>query len=485
VIVSVVIPTMDEREAIADVVRATQRALRDYSHEIIVIDNSKDQTPAIAAHAGARVIPQKHPGGVGAAFKEAFSQAKGEIVVTLDGDGSYDPTDIPALIDPIVRGEIDFVNGNRLNGRRKRNSMTRLNMVGNRILTWMANVSFGSRVKDTQSGMKAVRRTFLDRMSLFERGFPICTELVGEAVRTGARMTEISIGYYERKGQTKLSPGIDGPRIFWATLSLMRDHKPLLLFGGLGLALIGFGGLTSQPVLAEYLERGTFRFVGRALITSILAVAGTLSIFAGVILDTMNYSIRRLEARIIGLRTHAGVSTEITTLRASAAPQAEADMMYSLALASAETTPMPAPAIRIRDTISIRSAVSAVLREAGFIVRSPAILRGESGIEYNFDVVASQGHETWVFDICADDTTSGTSAVFELFAKILDVKLAKATLLAIPRIDRKAEKLAEIYRIQVIGGSSPAQIRDVLRVLTTGQAGTTLETYAPEKSAQD
>ncbi len=135
------------------------------------------------------------------------------------------------------------------------------------------------------------------------------------------------------------------------------------------------------------------------------------------------------------------------------------------------------PTLLIGETISIRSAIASVLREADYSVRSPAILRGASGIEYNFDIVASRDDETWVFDICTDARSSGTGAVFSLFAKVLDVKPERATLLATPRISPQAEKLAEMYKIQVVGGNSPTQLRDVIRVLTSGSPmqGATLE----------
>ncbi len=299
-LVSVIIPTKNEREAISGVITATQEALRGYSHEIIVIDKSSDDTAALAAQAGALVINQRYSGGVGAALREAFSYAQGNVVVTLDGDGTYDPADIPRMIEPILNGDADFVNGNRLNGRRQKGAVTPRNLAGNKILTWLGNISFGTRVNDSQSGMKAVRRDLLERMSLFESGFPICSELIAEAVRSRARMTEVSIAYLMRKGETKLSPTRDGGRILWATVSLTRDHNPLLLYGGLGSILVLLGALVSVPVVAEYVDNGTFHFIGRALITVIFVMTGLFSIFTGVTLNTVNFSIRRLESRIFG-----------------------------------------------------------------------------------------------------------------------------------------------------------------------------------------
>jgi glycosyltransferase involved in cell wall biosynthesis len=139
--------------------------------------------------------------GVGAGLWEGFSHARGEIVVRIDGDGSYDPADIPRVIKPIMAGTADFVNGDRLSGERMPGSIAILNIVGNRILTWVGNVCFGAHVWDSQSGMKAMRRESLNRMSLFESGFPTISELIGEAVRTRARIVEVPITYFRRKGE--------------------------------------------------------------------------------------------------------------------------------------------------------------------------------------------------------------------------------------------------------------------------------------------
>lgn len=205
--------------------------------------------------------------------------------------------------------------------------------------------------------------------------------------------------------------------------------------------------------------------------------SGVFFIFAGVILDSMNYSIRRLEARILGLRS--SVPSSVVERGPVQVTQPNPDVTHQMPSELGEPQPIMSPTLLIGETISIRSAIASVLRDADYSVRSPAILRGASGIEYNFDIVASREDETWVFDICTDASSSGTGAVFSLFAKVLDVKPERATLLATPRISPQAEKLAEMYKIQVVGGNSPAQLREVIHVLTSGssKSAPTLEAY--------
>jgi glycosyltransferase involved in cell wall biosynthesis len=458
-LVSVIIPTRNEREAISQVIESTRQALEGYSHEIIVVDNSSDETPELAAEAGAQVVRQTRRGGVGAGLWEGFFHARGEVVVTMDGDGSYDPADIPRVIKPILTGEADFVNGDRLSGERVPGSIAFVNLIGNRILTWLGNVCFGAHVWDSQSGMKAIRREFLGRMSLFESGFPTISELIGEAVRIRARIVEVPITYSRRKGKTKLSPATDGVRIFLATILLMRDYNPLLLFGGLGLFLILMGAVASLPVAQQYFSVGTFNMIGRALLSSTLTISGFVCILVGIMLNTWNFSMRRLEARILGLgipHTHSRLG--------------ESEELGSHSLGSSEVA---AHAVSDQHTsadvenlekISVRRAIAGVLREANYSVTSPGMIRGGSGMEYDFDIVASRSDETWVFDVSADDA-SDNNAVLSLLAKVLDVKPNKTTLLAMPTISPEAGKLARMCNIQVLVGNSSVQLCEVIRLV--------------------
>jgi glycosyltransferase involved in cell wall biosynthesis len=458
-LVSVIIPTKNECEAISQVIEATKQALDGYSYEIIVVDKSSDETPDLAAKAGARVLRQTHRGGVGAGLWEGFSRARGEIVVTIDGDGSYDPADIPRVIKPILSGKADFVNGDRLSGERMLGSMAVVNLVGNRILTWLGNVCFGAHVWDSQSGMKAIRRELLNRMSLFESGFPAISELIGEAVRTRARIVEVPITYSRRKGETKLSPAADGFRILLATVLLMRDYNPLLLFGGFGVFLVLIGAFASLPVMEEYVSLGSFHLIGSAVLSSTLTVAGFVCILVGVMLNTWNFSMRRLEARILGLgilpaqsgslETHGSESDDTTTLQPGSITESSQPTREN---------------IETLGRISVRRAVASVLREANYSARSPCMLRGASGIEYDFDIVASRGNEVWVFDVSADDASSESNAVPSLFAKVLDVRPNKATLLAMPTITPQVGELAKMYNIQVLVGNSSLQLCDAIRL---------------------
>lgn len=295
--ISVVIPTKDEQDSIATIIEDSRKALEGIDHEIIVVDASKDNTPTEAVRSGAKLVRQIGQGGVGQALIQGFYWARGEHIVFFDGDGTYDPQDIHRVVEPLLDNEADFVNGNRF-AKMEKGAMNLGNMIGNRLLTWAGNILFHTEIKDSQSGMKAFRRDALRQMVLGEGGFPICSELIAEASNMNLRIVEVGISYRRRTGKSKLNPAAAGPKILWASVRLLRDYDPLLLFVGLGLLLLVTGFLVAWPVIVEYLMYGVFRLLGRALIAIFCWLAGILSIFTGFILDAVNYTVKKMEARL-------------------------------------------------------------------------------------------------------------------------------------------------------------------------------------------
>jgi glycosyltransferase involved in cell wall biosynthesis len=295
--ISVVIPTKDEEDAIAAIVADCKKSLEGVDHEVIVVDASTDNTPTQAIRAGAKLVKQIGQGGVGQALTQGFYWARGEYIAFFDGDGTYDPKDLHRIVEPLLSGEADLVNGNRFADIEK-GAMTITNRVGNHILTWVGNLFFTTRIKDSQSGMKAFRKDVFRRMSLSERGFPFCSEILGEASKLNLRIVEVGISYRRRIGKSKLKPAFAGPAIFWASIKMLRDYDPLLLFTGIGLVLLAVGFYTAWPVVTEYVTQGTFRMLGRALVSIFCWFTGILSIFTGFILDSVNYTVKRMETRL-------------------------------------------------------------------------------------------------------------------------------------------------------------------------------------------
>jgi glycosyltransferase involved in cell wall biosynthesis len=201
--VTAIIPAYNEAGRIG----STVRAAAPYADEILVIDDgSRDGTGKEAAQAGATVLCQPTNQGYIAAIKRGFAQARGEVVVTLDGDGEFPAGSIPDLVRPILDGEADMVQGRREAPPRPSEA----------ILSWLANRK--APVGDTGTGFRALRTDLARQLTL--KGVCICGILSLEVVSLGGRITEIPISLRQ----------VDKPRrIAWYHIRQMGYLLPWLL----------------------------------------------------------------------------------------------------------------------------------------------------------------------------------------------------------------------------------------------------------------
>ena len=237
--VSVVLPTMNEEEAIKVVLPRIKEVLDEtgLDYEIIVVDKSTDRTAEMARELGAIVVRQRGK-GYGDAYLEGFRRAGGRYILMMDPDGSYDPEDIPAILEPLLKGEADFVMGSRLKGKIDPGAMPWLHRrIGNPFLTWVLNLFFKAGISDAHCGMRAIKREALEKLPLKCRGMEFASEMVIEAAKHGLRIKEIPIRYHRRIGKSKLSSFKDG----WRHLRLMLLYSPTHLFLIPGLFFLLFG----------------------------------------------------------------------------------------------------------------------------------------------------------------------------------------------------------------------------------------------------
>lgn len=203
--ISAVIPTMNEEKTIGNVIEGL-KALDDI--EILVVDtNSKDRTKQIASSEGAKVIDQPLR-GYGLAYKTGMTQASGDIIVCMDGDGTY-PTDIvTTLIDLLVKDDVDFISCDRMSLRNNENYTT-LHFVGNSVLNITIRLFFKHSMKDSQSGMWIFRSDIYRKMGHLSDGMSFSQEIKIEAMKRG-RFIEVPIRYGVRITKPKLKTWGDG-----------------------------------------------------------------------------------------------------------------------------------------------------------------------------------------------------------------------------------------------------------------------------------
>src|ERR1700757_4141278 len=226
---SIVMPVYNEAETI---VRAGNRVLSlgyPCPTELIVVDDgSTDTTPQLLRPFADRGITMlRHPSnrGKGAAVRTGVRRATGTHVIILDADLEYSPSDIPALVRPVLGGVTDHVFGVRvfgLNTRFPSYCFAR----GGRLTTTVANMLFGSCITDMHSCLKLVPVQDFRALSLSQEGFGLDTELTAKILRAGVRPCEVPVTYYGRtNGEGKKITWHDGLRCL-RILVTVRLHKP-------------------------------------------------------------------------------------------------------------------------------------------------------------------------------------------------------------------------------------------------------------------
>ncbi|NOT33964.1 MAG: glycosyltransferase family 2 protein [Candidatus Eisenbacteria bacterium] len=210
--ISVVIPCYNEEDGVRMVIERMPSAI----DEIVVVDNNcTDRTAEVARSLGARVVAEKVP-GYGAAYKCGLRAATKDVVVTLDGDGTYPPEEITRLVDELLDRNLEFLSASRfplVDG----DAMPFSNRMGNWVLTVAAAVLFFKPIRDSQSGMWVFRRAVLERMRLTSDGMPFSEEIKLEALLRGVRFAEGHIPYGARVGEVKLQKWKDG----WENLAFL------------------------------------------------------------------------------------------------------------------------------------------------------------------------------------------------------------------------------------------------------------------------
>jgi len=301
----VIIPALDEGQAIGEVIEGTKQALKGFQYEIVVVDGfSTDNTVLAAKQLGATVLTEKSRGYGGAyltGFEYVTSKNENSIVVMVDADSTYDPEDMPALIEPILEGKADLTLANRF-ANMEPNAMSLRNMVGNKIISKIVSRLYGVDIHDSQSGFRAVSGHCLRAMYLEAKGMPIATEMLTEARKMGAKILEVSSKYRGRVGDSKIRPVRDGYNILWTSLRLVSELNPFIIFGSSALVFlgvgIGFGLYTFYGWYQwQFFGANTWPRLGSAMLSSVFLIGGAIVFALGMVLDTMLRSFRALSRR--------------------------------------------------------------------------------------------------------------------------------------------------------------------------------------------
>ena len=294
--IEIIIPTLNEEKTIEELINNIHSCLLPIELSILVIDGgSTDRTVDICKSRNVRFLVQKGK-GKGNAMREAVDHSEADIVVFIDGDGTYSPSDLGLLLEPLLNGKSDMVVGSRILGKRQRGAISIFHTLGNKLFNRAINFAMKSSITDSLSGYRALyKKTFSD-LILFSDSFEIEVEMTVEALAKGYKVLEVPINYSIRKGSdTKLDPFGDGIKISRTLLFILMNVNPLKFFVIISLGFFAIALWSATYPLYEKITYGEITSIPAAVLSALLFVGGTLSIVVGMVSELVVRSRRRLE----------------------------------------------------------------------------------------------------------------------------------------------------------------------------------------------
>lgn len=281
---TVLIPCLNEEASIDEVVREYGAA---FPHaRLLVVDNgSVDRTAAIARAAGATVITERRRGKA-TAVATALAAIDSDLVLMVDGDGSYPAEGARLLINQYLREPVDMITGIR--SAQKASQVFRpMHQWGMSIFAAVLNLVFRFRPLDLFSGLRLFSRRFYKHVPVLSRGFELEIELTIQAVDKGFAQAEVPVPFRSRTdgSESKLKTVRDGLRILRLLLVLFRDYRPLAFFGSIAAATAAAGFLSGSLPVTEYITTGFVNRLPLAVLAASLIILSIVTAFSGLLLE--------------------------------------------------------------------------------------------------------------------------------------------------------------------------------------------------------
>ncbi|WP_291998858.1 glycosyltransferase [Caldivirga sp.] len=288
--ITVVIPAKNEEKGL----EFTLKELSELGfNDVIVVDgHSTDNTVNVARKYGALVIEQPGDGKADAVYY-GLRLVKKPYVLIIDGDGTYDPSYIRPMVTKAINDDLDEVLGARTWGRE---NIPLINRFGNRILTSLFNVMFGTTLSDVLTGMYLLRTSMAKAIIPSTRGFSVEVDIASQVASMG-KIGEVPVKYRKRIGDPKLrwthgiSIGID-------IIRLMARFNPLLILALLASLLVVPGIVLTVYVASQLIVNHVNHFIW-GIIAFQLDTTGLL----GILISLTTLMIKRMEYRLIRLFT--------------------------------------------------------------------------------------------------------------------------------------------------------------------------------------
>ena len=219
-LLSIIIPVYNEELTIGNIIDRTLAvtAKIGFPAEIIVVDDhSRDNSLQMARQRrGVRVFSLREHLGKGYVLRAGFAKARGDIIVTIDSDGSHWPEELHEVLAPLLAGQVEMVIGSRYMNH-KRVAARKLNKFGVAIFNLLIHFLTGVAITDSQSGYRAMKREVLSKQELTSGTYEIESEMLVKTAKAGFQVGEVPITFEQRTyGRSGVVPMVDGSKILFS-----------------------------------------------------------------------------------------------------------------------------------------------------------------------------------------------------------------------------------------------------------------------------
>ena len=301
------IPCLNEEMTIAKVIKSIPQKIAGIKKTTVVVinDGSTDKTAQIAKKSGAIVVSHNKNKGVGAAFQTGITKAlelKADIIVNMDGDGQFDPTDIKQLITPVLKDEADFVTASRFKDKNLVPKMPLIKRWGNGWIALLITFLIGEKFKDVSCGFRAYSQETALHLNLFGQ-FTYTQETFLDLAFKGLRILEVPIKVRGTRefGKSRVASnlwkyGMNSSKIIFRTY---RDYKPMMFFGAISVFLFFVSIILATSFFWHYIKTG--KFVGElwtGFSSAFIFMISFVFFITGLLAD-MFEKIRKNQERIL------------------------------------------------------------------------------------------------------------------------------------------------------------------------------------------
>lgn len=299
----VAVPVLDEAQSLGAVIDGIKsvKIPRTEIRTVILDDGSTDDSVKIARARGVDVVSHGKNRGLGATFRSAVRYAQvndADILVTIDGDGQFDPKDIPKLVEPIIKGKADFATASRFRNDAYTPKMSKRKLWGNRRVAWLVNKLAGTDLHDVSCGFRAYSREALLSLDLIG-DYTYTHETILTLAFQNLELAEVDVHV---RGERQFGESRVAKSVFWYAVNTsiiilrnFRDYKPLVTFGApavfigaMGLLCLLYFGISSL-ILQEFYPK-VLAFVG-----AFLVLFATLLLITALMADMFTRIRRQLE----------------------------------------------------------------------------------------------------------------------------------------------------------------------------------------------